>query len=389
MRAAFAQTGEIAAALAILAFVFGCGGEVSTKSSGERQHDTSSGLALATEVKATIGLTVEEVQPQAFTFAVTAPGKIRANQDKIALVGPIIEGKISKVTVNWGDRVTKGQILAFLESVEVGEAKAAYFQAKAELQVAEANLKRKKRLFDDEIIPQKDLLEAEAAFTAAQAEADAAEKALHVIGFTEEEVARLSESHDLTAMMPIVAPISGTIVDRQAVVGALAEPSSELFTIMDLSTLWVDAEIYEKDLDKVRPGQRVEISVIAYPEEVFSGRVSYIGDVLDDERRTTVVRTEVANRDHKLKPGMFATVRIITTEKQNAIILPEGAILQESGKAVVVVEEADHYRLREVQLGATSDGMSEIVSGLNVGERVVTSGHYQIATQIMGGAGSD
>jgi cobalt-zinc-cadmium efflux system membrane fusion protein len=178
-------------------------------------------------------------------------------------------------------------------------------------------------------------------------------------------------------------------VDRQAVVGALAEPTNELFTIMNLSQLWVDAEVYEKDLDKVRPGQRVQISVIAYPDETFSGRVSYIGDTLDEERRTAVVRTVVENPDRKLKPGMFAAVRIITTEKQNAMILPEGAVLQENGKAVVVIEKADHYRLRQVQLGPTGDGMTEIVAGLDFGDRVVTSGHYQIATQILGGAGSE
>jgi cobalt-zinc-cadmium efflux system membrane fusion protein len=341
-------------------------------------------VAVASEVEATINLTVEEVQPQEFTFAVTAPGKVRADQNKIALVGPIIEGRISDVFVDWGAPVKRGEVLAHLESVDVGAAKAAYFQATAELRVTVANLERKQRLFDEEIIPEKDLLEAEAGQTSARAEADATEKALHVIGFTEEEVASFSERHDLTAMMPIVAPISGIIVDRQAVIGALAEPSVVLFTIMDLSTLWVDAEVYEKDLDKVRPGQRVEISVIAYPDEAFSGRVSYIGDTLDEERRTAVVRTVVNNRDRKIKPGMFATVRIITTEKENATILPEGAVLRENGKSLVVIQHADEYRLREVQLGLVADGRVEILAGLSFGERVVTTGHYQIATQLLG-----
>lgn len=389
MRAPIARLSPMIVAFPVLLFSSGCGSEVSTKGAGGEAADTVGGLSLAPDVKTAIGLSVQEVTPQAFTFAVTAPGKVRANQDKVALVGPIIEGRTSKVFVNWGDRVKAGQILAYLESVEVGEAKSAYFKAKAELEVAEANLKRKQRLYEDEIIPQKELLEAEAEHTAAQAEADAAEKALHVIGFTEEEVAQLSESHDLTAVMPIVAPISGTIVERQAVIGALAEPASELFKIMDLSTLWVDAEVYEKDLDKLRPGQRVEISVIAYPEETFAGEVGYIGDTLNEETRTAVVRTVVDNRENKLKPGMFATVRIITTEKKNAMILPEGVVLQEHGKAVVITEEGDRYRLREVQVGLTSNGMSEILAGLSFGDRVVTSGHYQIVAQVLGETGSE
>ena len=383
MNAGFTRPAVMAAALSLLGFSLGCRDEVSRTDSGESPDDGIRGVAAASELEATIELTVEEVQPQAFTFAVTAPGKVRANQNKIALVGPIIEGRISDVFVDWGEPVKQGEVLAYLESVDVGAAKAAYFRAVAELRVADANLERKKRLFDEEIIPEKDLLEAEAERTSVRAEADATEKALHVIGFTEEEVSSFSERHDLTAMMPIVAPISGIIVDRQAVIGALAEPSVALFTIMDLSTLWVDAEVYEKDLDKVRLGQRVEISVIAYPEEAFSGRVSYIGDTLDEERRTAVVRTVVNNGDGKVKPGMFATVRIITTEKENAMILPEGAVLRENGKSVVVIQDADEYRLREVQLGMVADGRVEILAGLSFGERVVTNGHYQIATQLL------
>ena len=384
MNAGLTRPAAMAAALSLLGFSLGCRGEVSRTDSGESPDDGTRGVAVASALEATIDLTVEEVQPQAFTFAVTAPGKVRADQNKIALVGPIIEGRISDVFVDWGAPVKQGEVLAYLESVDVGAAKAAYFQAMAELRVAVANLERKQRLFDEEIVPEKDLLEAEAEHTSARAEADATEKALHVIGFTEEEVASFSERHDLTAMMPIVAPISGIIVDRQAVIGALAEPSVALFTIMDLSTLWVDAEVYEKDLDKVRPGQRVEISVIAYPDEAFSGRVSYIGDTLDEERRTAVVRTVVNNRDRKVKPGMFATVRIITTEKENATILPEGAVLRENGKSLVVIQHADEYRLREVQLGMVADGRVEILAGLSFGEHVVTSGHYQIATQLLG-----
>ncbi len=387
--ATFMRLGGMAVALPVAGFAVGCGGESSTATPSAGASDAASGLALASDVKSTISLVVQEVQPTPFSFAVTAPGKIRANQDKVALVGPMIEGRIRRIFVTWGDGVTAGQVLAYLESLEVGEAKAAYFTAMAELQVAEANLTRRQRLFDEQIIPQKDLVEAEAEYTSAQAEADATEKTLHVIGFTEAEVVSLSESHDLTAMMPIIAPISGTIVDRQAVIGAMIEPSGELFTIMDLRTLWVDAEVYEKDLDKVRPGQRVEISVIAYPDETFSGRVSYIGDTLDEETRTAVVRTVVANPRNRLKPGMFATVRIVTTEKQNAIVLPEGTVLRENGKSLVVIEDDAQYRLREVQLGPTADGMIEIVGGVNSGDRVVTGGHYQIATQILSGRGSE
>jgi len=370
-------------------FLSGCGGDVSVGDSAGAEAAVEDALSVDSGAGEVIGLTLEEVRPTVLVVSVTAPSKVRADQDRVALVGPTIEGRISQVFASWGDRVTAGQVLAYLESVEVGQVKAAYFQAQAALGLAEANLERKRRLFEDEIVPQKDLLEAEAEYTAVTAAADAAEKALHVIGFTEEEVAGLSESHDLTAIMPVIAPISGTIVDRQAVVGALAEPSSELFTIIELSTLWVDAEVYEKDLDKIRLGQRVEILVAAHPGEVFYGRVKYIGDSLDDERRTTIVRTTVDNRDGRLKPGMFATSRIIVTERDSAIVLPEGAVLEQNGRSVVVVEENARYKLKEVSPGIARDGMIEILVGLEIGERVVTRGHNQIAAEIMAGAGTE
>jgi membrane fusion protein, heavy metal efflux system len=365
-----------------------CGGDAPPVDDvGEAVQGARRTLAVTPEGRDAIGLAVDEVQPTALILAVTAPSKVRADQDKIALVAPTIEGRISRVFASWGDWVTAGQVLAHLESVEVGQAKASYFQARAGLSLAKSNLERKRRLFDEQIIAEKDLLEAEAEYTAVQAGADAAEKALHVIGFTEEEMAGLSESHDLTAVMPVISPIAGTIVDRKAVVGALAEPSGELFTVMDLSTVWVDAEVYEKDLAKVRPGQRVEVSLTAYPGETFLGRVKYIGDSLDEDRRTAVVRTVVENSDGRIKPGMFATSRIIVTERPEALVLPEGTVMEQGGRSVVVVEEGSGYGLREVTPGLTGDGMVEIVEGLDAGERVVIRGHYQIATQIMAGAG--
>ncbi|GMQ82207.1 MAG: efflux RND transporter periplasmic adaptor subunit [Rhodothermia bacterium] len=389
MNAGFKRPAAMVTVLSLIGFSLGCQGETIGTDSGELSDYGTGGVTVASEVEAAIDLAVEEVRPQTFKFAVSVAGMVRANQNKTAVVGPIIEGTISEIFVDWGEPVKKGDVLAYLKSVDVGTAKAAYFQARAALRVAVANLERKKRLFDEKIVPEKDLLQAEAERTSVQAEADATEWTLHVIGFTEEEVATFSERHDLTAIMPIIAPISGVIVDRQAVIGAMADPSMELFTIMDLSTLWVDAAVYEKDLAKVRPGQQVEISIIAYPNETFSGRVSYIGNTLDKEKRTAVVRAVLKNGDRKIKPGMFVTVRILTTEKENATVLPEGAVLSKDGISVVVIQDADEYRLREVQMGMVADGRVEILAGLSFGERVVTSGHNQIAAQLLGRTKTD
>src|SRR5262249_29523298 len=157
------------------------------------------------------------------------------------------------------------------------------------------------------IVATKDLQAAEADRTTSQAEADAAEKALRLMGFTADDVTHIVESHDLASQMTLLAPLAGTVVDRSAVVGAWAAPGAALFTIMDLDSLWVDAQVYEKDLRSLKPGQPVTVSVVAYPDKTFSGQVSYIGSTVDESTRTTVVRTVVANLDRLLKPGMFAT----------------------------------------------------------------------------------
>src|SRR5262249_36709141 len=230
------------------------------------------------------------------------------------------------------------------------------------------------------------LTEAEADQQTAQAELDAAENALHVMGFSDADVARFGGEHEDASRVPLVAPIAGTIVERSAERGAWATPTDSLFTIMDLGAVWVDAQVYEKDLAALKPGQSVAVSVVACPGQSFTGQVSYIGSTVDEATRTTIVRTVVANPERLLKPGMFATVRIVTRSTPDTLVLPEGVVLQGPGKAQVVVDESGHYGLREVQLGESSGGLVEIKGGVKAGEHVVTGGQNQIATEIAASA---
>jgi len=367
--------------LALLALLGGCGGH----SAGTAAAPSSPG-ADPPEEPTLIGLQVTELKPQAFTVTLTAPGAVRSNQDTTALVGPLVEGRISAVLVGWGDAVKSGQVLAWLDSAAVGEAKAAHFRAKAELQLAESSVKRLQLLASSKIAAAKDLAAAQADRETAQAELDAAENALHVMGFSDEDVARFPEQHEAASRVPLLAPLAGTIVQRSAELGAWAAPADSLFTIMDLGTLWVDAQVYEKDLGSLKPGQPVTVSVVAWPGRSFTGQVGYIGSTVDEATRTTTVRTVVSNPDGLLKPGMFATVQIVTRSTPGALVLPEGAVLQSPGREQVVVDEGGHYGLRDVQVGVCSGGLVEITGGVKAGERVVTGGQNQIATELAGAA---
>ena len=381
MNSRISRLGAHVPALVLLGCLGACGGGARPAAS-DPAPASASPAAVADDARSIIGLQVEELRPQPFTVAITVPGMVRSNQDTTALVGPIIEGRISQVLVGWGESVKRGQVLAWLDSAAVGEAKAAWFRAQAELQVADAAVKRLQLLSAGKIVATKDLTAAEGDRASAQAEADAARNALRIMGFSDDEVDHLASGQDSGSRVPLVAPIDGTIVDRTAVTGAWAQPSAALFTIMDLGTLWVDAQVYEKDLGAVQPGQEVTVSVIAAPDRSVTGRVSYIGSTVDDATRTTIVRTVVDNADGLLKPGMFASVRIVTRESDGSLLLPEGSVLQSPDKRQVVVEEAGRYRLRDVHVGATADGRVEVLDGLRAGERVVTGGQNQIATQL-------
>src|SRR5262245_6713171 len=379
--------GGPAPALLLLALLGSCGGRAHSPSA-DPPPATAGMAAVPDDARSIIGLQVEELRPQPFTVTITVPGMVRSDQDTTALVGPIIEGRISQVLVGWGETVKRGQVLAWLDSVEVGEARAAWFRAQAELQVADATVKRLQQLTADKIVATKDLAAAQGDLATAHAEADAARNALRILGFSDDEVDHLASGQDAGSRVPLVAPIDGTIVDRTAVTGAWAEPSAALFTIMDLGTLWVDAQVYEKDLGAVQVGEEVSVSVISAPDRDLSGRVSYVGSTVDAATRTTIVRTVVANPDGLLKPGMFASVRIVTRESSGSLLLPEGAVLQAPDRRQVVVEEAGRYQLRDVRVGATAEGRVEILDGLHAGERVVIGGQNQIATQLATDAAS-
>ena len=151
---------------------------------------------------------------------------------------------------------------------------------------------------------------------------------------------------------------------------------------MDPAVLCIDADIYEKDIAKIRNGQEVEVSVPAYPRETFRGKISYISDVLNEETRTITVRTEVENKSFKLKPGMFADIKIYLNNQEKALVLPEEAILEDKGDKIVFIKKEGTYYPQVVEVGAIEEGHVEILSGVQEGDEVVTVGNYQLKSKL-------
>ncbi len=340
----------------------------------EGGHEEGEGaLKLSAEEAARAGIKVEAVRVQALADSLVVTATIQPDQERLAHVGARVEGRITAVPARLGDAVKKGQILARLDSVAVGEAHAALNQARAEMGIAEADLQRAQALVADEIIARKDFLRAKAERDKAAAAQRAAADRLRLLGGS------ASASGEAVSAFAVTAPFAGTVIEHKATLGELANPSDSLFSVADLSRVWILADLPESALAKVREGAPATVSVPAFPGESFQGRVGHIGAGVDKDSRTVAARIEVANADRRLKPGMFATARIDAAgDKREAITLPDAAIVLLEGQPTVFVLEHDAYEPRQVEPGERLDGRTVLKSGVTVGEQVVTAGTYAL-----------
>jgi cobalt-zinc-cadmium efflux system membrane fusion protein len=380
------RTGLAAAALLLALALAGCGGGAKDKQAGEgdkhaenagekkdEHSEAESELTLTSEEAARAGIKVEEVKPQALGETLTVTATIRPDADRLAHVAARIEGRITAVPAKLGDKVRAGQTLATLDSVAVGEAHAAWIEAQAELAIAEADFKRAESLNAEEIIPRKDYLRAKADRDKAAAGLRAAADRLRLLGGSP------NASGTAVSAFAVTAPFAGTVIEKKATLGELASPSEPLFSVADLSRVWIQADLPESALAKVRIGANAKVTVPAYPNEVFSGRVGHIGASLDKDTRTVAARIEVANADGRLKPEMFATATIeVAGDKREAISLPDAAIVLMDGKPTVFVYAQGAYEAVQIEPGERIGGRTVLKSGLMAGDQVVTSGTYAL-----------
>jgi cobalt-zinc-cadmium efflux system membrane fusion protein len=375
---------------------------------GCNRSRTSSVVNAPTPVQAqtsTADKTIETEIVSAAPFAgvVTATGKILAAEDRTAVIGPVNEGRIVKLYAGQGTRVRKGQKLAELESADIDQAEADYLKAladsenakrsaAAEIKLAQQTYDRTKALYEKTVVPGKNLQSAEHDLEVAKANAEnniastnvsltAARRHLLILGLTDATIDSLGKKPGLAATFSLNSPIDGVVVERNATIGATVGTDANVFKIIDISRVWIDANVFEKDLPRVRVGQQVKVTTTAFPGTTFSGRVIFVNSVVDPDSRTVKVRTEVPNPDGRLKPDMFANVEIITDVAGNAISVPQSAVLEDGGKSFVFVAENDAYKKLQVQTGIKTGDRVEIVDGLKSGDKVVIKGNYLLLQQ--------
>ena len=347
---------------------------------GHDEHGEEGRVKMTAELQKENGVVVAPAKRQRLGGVISATGKVEANADRIAHVSPRISGKIVSVRASLGDSVSAGQALATLDSVELGEALNRYRQSKTKLALAQSNMERIKNLVQKKIAARKDILQAETDYQMTLTELHTDEERLTLYGLSP---ADLDKPNNKRQLLPVRSPIGGIITEKHAIVGELSDPSKSLYTVADLSSVWVLVDIHEKDLAKVRKGQAAIVTVGAFPDLKLKGRITYIADLVDEATRTVKARIAVANPGRKLKPEMFATVELaLQADTPPVLVVPEDALQEIEGKKVLfVTESGTEFEARQVEAGRAAGGMVEIVSGLKEGERYAVKGSFMLKAE--------
>jgi cobalt-zinc-cadmium efflux system membrane fusion protein len=322
-------------------------------------------------------LTIEPVTVHQFVSQEITEGKIAVNADRSTPVFSPYSGRITRVIAGLGDNVKAGQALATIEASEFAQAQSDLATALAQLKLARNSETRKHALYDAKGGSMADWLQSQADLSTAEAGLRSVRNRLRILGYSEQAIDAMASDEHVGAVAQIVAPISGVIVDRQLGPGQYAQAgaSSPVFTIADMSSVWMVGNVREADAGHVRRGQTVEVGVLAYPQRTFTAHVIYVAPTIDPNTHRLTVRAVIDNADGALKPEMFASFRILTSEGTQAPAVPASAVVYEGDSAHVwVLQSADVIAIRPIRTGRSSDGLVEVVDGLQPGERVVTRG---------------
>jgi membrane fusion protein, heavy metal efflux system len=340
------------------------------------------------------GVATDAVSRVSVAGAVTLPGLVALNQQRSAQVSAPVEGRVTSVSVDLGDQVRKGQVLFVLHSPALAQAQTTFLQAAARRTVARRELDRAKELLKDEAIQQKEYQRRQAEFDSATTDYGLAESQLHSLGWDHPQLDSLLQkagrgSGDLSDLvdptLTVRAPVDGRIITRDIVVGELVRPEKLLFTVSDLSTVWVLLDAREKDLPGLAAGSRVEISSEVYGPRRFEGRLTRIGDVVDEKLRTVKLRVEVPNPSLLLKPNMFVQGSLESRGGTHEVLsVPEDAIQTIEGEpAVFVIGAGGGFTVKPVAVGERVGSRRAITSGLDGRETVVVAGAFNLKAELL------
>ena len=354
----------------------------------EKYIEQANVVELSLDAQKRAGIEVAPARVRTVQAEVRVTGSIQPIDNRIVHLRPLAKGRIEQVLAKVGDRVQKDQVVAILDNIEAGELGSQLATAQAELQRlrlqqvnARRQAERSRSLVDIGAVPAK---EAEAAETESRALEEAVRAQESTMSGIEIRLKRFGgTTNGTTSGTAIRAPFAGVVVSAESAPGDVVDSASVMFSVADLSRVYVDAQVYEKDLGKIRIGQLAIITIDAFPNQNLQGRVAVIRNILNPQTRTVAVRCEVDNPDGRLRLEMFANVVIPTTDTHTALAVPADAVQTINRRRVVFVRKAElHFEAREVEV--LGDGsLAEITAGLQGGEAVVVKGAFQLKSAFL------
>lgn len=319
-------------------------------------------------------------------------GQVHLDQTKAVDVVPTGGGQVKRVEKLLGQDVAEGDVLALIHSSDLGQAKAEFLEVQARLELATATFAREKQLHEKNVSSKADYLSALNELRAAEAYYAAAEKRLRLFGLGTEQIdaVKNEKANGQFAELLLRAPQTGTIIAQNVSAGSLVDTAKSLYTIADLSGVWVWCDLYEKDLallhQPLASGRKVpaKVRVRAFEADIFDGTVDLIGSQVDEHTRTVKVRVQVGNDQRKLKPGMFAEVEICVPLEGSITVVPSSAVVSDEGKTFVFQHlKDDLWRRQDVRVGKSQGGVVEVLDGLPPGATVVARGAFMLKSDIL------
>ncbi|GHM99091.1 hemolysin D [Cytophagales bacterium WSM2-2] len=339
-----------------------------------KQEEAHSKTSLVLSQSQVTHIKVDSIREQKLADQLAAVGEVSFAEDNVVRIYPIVSGTVEKIFVSLGDYVQKGQVLATLLSMDMSQIQRDYNIAKSNFSVEEKNLARAQELFAAGMMSEKEFANAKKDHSNALSELNERTQILKLYG---------GSSSDLDAIYNVVAPRSGYIVERSVTEGTQIrnDNNTNIFTISDLKTVWVWANIHESDLSKVSEGDEVQVKTIAFPDLIFNGRVKKIGTMLDPDSRVIKIRTELNNADGLLKPEMFANVLLTPKTSEKAIVVPNISIILENNQSYVMLETGkNEFKKVQIKTGRVFHYYTEVLEGVSVGQRIVTEGSLFVLT---------
>ena len=348
--------------------------------------NTLTRVTLAPAAEKAAGILLHTVEARTIAETIRANAETRHVPARYARVAPRVSGVVREVKAALGQAVEAGTALAVVESADFGQAKADHLQALAVHDLRRQTYEREKDLFEKKISAGRELAEAKTALEEARLGARRSEQRLGALGLSAEAIRSVAETQDTSPLLEVAAPFTGTVLEAAAVIGETAGPDKPLFSVADTEKLWITIDVYEPDLPKIEPEQKVSFTMDGLPGKRFPGRVVATGGEVDDRTRTVPVLAEVKNVDRLLRARMFGRAEIAVRPPEPKLLVPKESVQSDGDcQFVFVATTPGVFKTRGVQLGAAYGAGYEILGGLAAGEKVVTTGSFLLKTEVLRG----